>query len=61
MQKNFDEIYANPNVAITNLSSRVLANDEHETLQFSLKHGIVIKPKDDEIFAISEDLYKFLI
>ena len=55
--KVFYEIYPNPNVTITNLSSRVLTNDEYETLQYGLKHGIAIKPKDNEIFAIAEDIY----
>ena len=55
--KVFDGIYPNPNVTITNLPSRVLANDEYETLQYDLKHGIAIKPKDNEIFAIAEDIY----
>ena len=31
--KVFDGIYPNPNVIITNLSSRVLTNNEYETLQ----------------------------
>ena len=55
--KAFDGIYSNPNVTITNLSSRVLTNDECETLQYGLKHGIAIKPKDNEVFAIVEDIY----
>lgn len=48
----FDEIYPNTNVTITNLSDRDLANDEYETLPYDLKHGLAIKPKGDEIFAI---------
>ena len=55
--KAFDGTYPNPNVIITNLSSRILTNDEYETLQYGLKHGIAIKPKDTEIFAIVENIY----
>ena len=55
--KVFDGTYPNPNVCITNLSSRILTNNECETLQYGLKHGIAIKPKDNEIFAIAEDIY----
>ena len=55
--KVFDGTYPNPNVTITNLSSRILTNDEYETLQYGLKHGIAIKRKDNEIFAIAEDIY----
>ena len=58
--KNFDEIYPNPNVTITNLSSTVPENDEYKTLQYGLKHGLAIKRNDDEMFAISEDLLDFL-
>ena len=55
--KVYDGIYPDPNVTITNLSSRVLTNDEYETLQYGLKSSIAIKPKDNEIFAIAEDIY----
>ena len=55
--KVYDGIYPNSNVTITSLSSRVLTNDEYETLQYGLKYGIAIKPKDNEIFAITEDIY----
>ena len=55
--KVFDGTYPNPNVTITNLSSRILTNDEYEILQYSLKHVIAIKPRDSEIFAIAEDIY----
>ena len=51
----FIQIY--PNFTITNLSSRVLTNHEYETLQYGLKHCTVIKPKDNEIFPIAEDIY----
>ena len=53
----FDGIYPNPNITITNISSRVLTNDEYETLQYDLKHGIAIKPKYNVIFAIADDIY----
>ena len=55
--KVYDRIYPNPNFTITKLSSRVLTNDEHETIQYALKYGVVIKPKNNEIFAIAEDIY----
>ena len=55
--KAYGRIYPNPNVTITNLSSRVLTNDEYETLQNGLKCGIAIKQKDNEIFVIAEDIY----
>ena len=55
--KVFDGTYPNPNVTITNLSSRIITNDEYETLWYGLKHGIAIKPKDNEISAIAEDIY----
>ena len=55
--KYSDGIYPNSSVPITNLCSRALTNDEYETLQYGLKHGIAIKPKDNEISAIAEDIY----
>ena len=57
MGTSSDGIYPNPNVAITNLSIRILTNDKYETLQYGLKRGIASKPKDNEIFAIAEDIY----
>ena len=44
-------------LCLLNLSSRVLTNDEYETLQYGLKHGVASKPKDNEIFAMAEDIY----
>ena len=43
-ERTHNGIYTNPNVTITNLSSRTLTNDEHEVLKYGLKHGIATKP-----------------
>ena len=31
--------------------------NKYETLQHGLKHGTAIKPKDNEILALAEDIY----
>ena len=50
-------IHRNPNITITNLSKRVLSNDEYEVLRYGLKHGATIKPKENEVFALAEDIF----
>ena len=37
-------IHPNANITITNLSNRVLSDDEYEVLRYGLKHGIAAKP-----------------
>ena len=56
-ERTHNGIYTNPNVTITNLSSRILTNDEHEVLKYGLKHGIATKPRENDIFALAEDIY----
>ena len=53
-----DNITLNPNTIIMNLSKRVLSNEEYETLQYGLKHGLYIKPKEYNILASSESVWK---
>ena len=47
----------NPNRTIWNFSSHVLENEEYETLQYGLKHGIANRAKDEEILAAAEALW----
>ena len=37
-------ITSNPNTVITNLSNRVITNEEFNILKYGLKHGLAIKP-----------------
>ena len=55
-RNNKNHIEANPNVIITNLSSITLTNDEYETLQFGLNHGLAKQSRDVDTFVIAEDL-----
>ena len=47
----------NPNRTIWNFSSHTLSNEEHETLQFGLKHGLAKAPHEDDILASAESLW----
>ena len=47
----------NPNKTIWNFSSHTLDNEEYETLQYGLKHGIANRTDDDEILATAEALW----
>ena len=52
-----DGIQQNPKQTIWNFSSRVLSNEEYTLLQFGLKHGLAIKPKENDILASAEALW----
>ena len=47
----------NPNKLIWNLSSHTLSKEEEETLKFGLRHGIAVRPDDNEILASAEALW----
>lgn len=46
-------IYRNPNIAITNLSNRVLSNEEDKVGSSSLKHGAATNAAS----AFAEDIF----
>ena len=52
-----DGIRKNPNQTITNLSDIELNDDEIAVLKFGLKHGLLIRPKENEMIAVMEDIY----
>ena len=52
-----DGIRKNPNQTITNLSDTELSDDEIAVLKFGLKHGLLIRPKENEMIAVMEDIY----
>ena len=47
----------NPNRIIWNFSSHTLEEEEYQTLQYGLKHGIACKPDNEEILASAEALW----
>ena len=47
----------NPNRIIWNFSSHPLQNEEYQTLQYGLKHGIARRADEDEILASAEALW----
>ena len=56
-KKAINEISENLNSVITNLSSRILNNNECKILTKGLKHGIAISFKQNNILASSEALW----
>ena len=53
-----NNIQANPNPFVTNLSSHVFTNEEHSILQFGLKRGLATRPNQSSIFAYGEDIWE---
>ena len=47
----------NPNKIITNLTNCELTENEVEVLRLGLKHGLILQPKETEMFAVIEDLW----
>ena len=57
-EKNeLNDIYDNPNIVVTNLSSDVLSNEEYSTLKFGLKYGLATRPNESNILAYAEDIW----
>ena len=56
-----DGIRKNPNQIITNLSDIELNDDEIALLKLSLKHGLFIRPKGNEMIAVMEDTYDQIV
>ena len=54
-------IRKNPNQAITNLSNIELNNDKIAVLKPDLKHGSLIRPKENEMLAVMEDIYDQIV
>ena len=52
-----DGIRKIPNQTITNLSHIALNDNEIAVLKLGLKHGIFIRPKQNETIAVMEDIY----
>ena len=50
-------IHPNANITITNLSNRVLSDDEYEVLRYGLKHGVAAKPKENNVFKFAENIF----
>lgn len=51
-----NNIQANPNPVVTNLSSHVLTNEVQSILQFGLKHGLGTRPNQSSIFGYAVDI-----
>ena len=48
----------NPNKTITNLTNITLTQDEISVLKLGLKHGVLLRPKEPEMIAIAENVWK---
>ena len=51
-----DGIRKNPNQTMTNLSDIELNGDKIAALKLGLKHGLFIRPKENEMIAVMEDI-----
>ncbi|MEO0683799.1 MAG: hypothetical protein AAFY76_01795 [Cyanobacteria bacterium J06649_11] len=52
-----DGIKPNPNTLVTNLTDFELTVEELEVLNLGLKHGILLRPQEAEMFSVVEDIY----
>ena len=50
----------NPNKLIFNLTDVELTKDQYSALQFGLKHGIAIAPRESDLFASAESMWEQL-
>ena len=55
-----DGVHKNPNEVITNLRGEVLSKEEIDVLTLGLKHGIAMRPKEDEMIPVTEAFYSRL-
>ena len=55
-----DGVHKNPNEVITNLTGEVLSKEEIDVLTLGLKHGIAMRPKEDEMIPVAEAFYSRL-
>ena len=53
-----DGISVNPNEVINNLSGRPLSDSEVEVLKLGLKHGIALRPREDDMIVIAESIWE---
>ena len=56
-----DGIRKNPNQTITDLPNIELNDDEIAVLKLGLKHGLLIRPKENEMIAVMEDIYDQIV
>ena len=52
-----DGIHNNPNKLITNLMNTDLTDEEVSILNFGLKHGLLLRPKENEMIAVMENVW----
>ena len=52
-----DGLKDNPNNVISDLTSRILSNEECEVLRYGLNHGISTSLKESDILASAESVY----
>ena len=50
-----------PNQTITNLLDTELNDDKIAVLELGLKHGLLIRPKENEMIAVMEDIYDQIV
>ena len=48
----------NPNKLITNLTDEVLCKDEIEVLTLGIKHGIALRPREEDILPVMEGFFE---
>ena len=61
IKRIFDGIRKNPNQTITNLSDIELNDDEIAGLKLGLKHGFLIRPKENEMTAVMKDIHDQIV
>ena len=55
-----DGIHNNPNKLITNLTNTDLTDEEVSILNFGLKHGLLLRPKENEMIAVIEGVWNHI-
>ena len=56
-----DGIKKNPNSITTNLTDKELTESEASVIKYSLKHGLLTRPKESEMVVIVEDIWDHIL
>ena len=63
-ERQRDGIQQNPNKIIANITNIDLSNDEISMLELGLQHGVLVRPKEQEMIAVVEyicEKYKIVV
>ena len=55
-----DKLIANPNSCVVNLTGTVLSQEQCDALQYGLKYGLAVRPRETDLLATAESIWEQL-